>query len=73
MSNPVGFFSYVRFNDESEEGRLTEFREKLENEVSMLSAKNSPYFRILRVFHSDRTGQNGSAKDWQRALYSFLS
>lgn len=35
MSRPAGFFSYVRFNDENEEGRLSELRDKLEKEVSM--------------------------------------
>jgi F-box protein 11 len=60
MPYPAGFFSYVRFNDETEEGRLSELREKLEAEVSMLLGET---FELFQDTKGVGLGQN-----WQKRL-----
>ena len=47
MSNkqPLAFMSYVRFDDKHENGRLTEFRERLSNEVQMQTGDEFPIFQ----------------------------
>ena len=65
MSHPAGFFSYVRFNDQIEEGRLSDFREKLENEVSMLLGEKFDLFQ-------DTKGV-GFGQNWQRRLKEGLA
>jgi F-box protein 11 len=42
---PVAFMSYVRFDDEHENGRLTEFRERLSAEVKMQTGEEFPIFQ----------------------------
>ena len=60
MSHPAGFFSYVRFNDETEEGRLSELRVKLEAEVAMLLGEKFELFQ-------DTKGV-GMGENWQKRL-----
>ena len=47
MSNkqPLAFMSYVRFEDKHENGRLTEFRERLSNEVQIQTGDEFPIFQ----------------------------
>lgn len=42
---PLAFMSYVRFDDKHENGRLTEFRERLSNEVQMQTGDEFPIFQ----------------------------
>ncbi len=42
---PVAFMSYVRFDDKHENGRLTEFRERLSAEVKMQTGDEFPIFQ----------------------------
>ena len=42
---PVAFMSYVRFDDKHENGRLTEFRERLSAEVKMQTGEEFPIFQ----------------------------
>lgn len=42
---PVAFMSYVRFDDKHENGRLTEFRERLSAEVKMQTGEDFPIFQ----------------------------
>ena len=42
---PAAFMSYVRFEDEHEGGRLTEFRERLSAEVQMQTGEEFPIFQ----------------------------
>lgn len=42
---PVAFMSYVRFNDQHDEGRLTRFRERLSAEVEAQTAEQFPIFQ----------------------------
>lgn len=57
---PAAFLSYVRFDDEHEDGRLSEFRKRLSGEVRMQTGQEFPIFQ-------DRNdiswGQN-----WQRRI-----
>ena len=47
MSNkqPLAFMSYVRFDDDHENGRLTEFRKRLGGEVKMQTGDDFPIFQ----------------------------
>lgn len=65
MSHPAGFFSYVRFNDETEEGRLSELRQKLQAEVSMLLGET---FELFQDTKGVAMGQN-----WQKRLEEGLA
>ncbi len=42
---PLAFMSYVRLNDQYEDGRLTEFRERLSREVHMQTGEDFPIFQ----------------------------
>jgi tetratricopeptide (TPR) repeat protein len=42
---PIAFMSYVHFDDEYENGRLTEFRERLSAEVEMQTGDEFPIFQ----------------------------
>jgi hypothetical protein len=42
---PVAFMSYGRFDDKHENGRLTEFRERLSAEVEMQTGDEFPIFQ----------------------------
>src|SRR3989304_7605505 len=42
---PAAFMSYVRFDDKHEDGRLTEFRERLSAEVKMQTGEEFPIFQ----------------------------
>ena len=42
---PAAFLSYVRFDDEHEEGRLTQLRERLSGEVRMQTGEPFPIFQ----------------------------
>ena len=43
--SPVAFMSYVHLNDQHENGRLTQFRERLSGEVHMQSALKIEIFQ----------------------------
>ncbi len=43
--HPVAFMSYVRFDDEHENGRLTEFRERLSGEVRIQTGERFHIFQ----------------------------
>ena len=45
QKQPVAFMSYVRLDDEHEEGRLTLFRERLSGEVQMQTGEQFPIFQ----------------------------
>jgi len=42
---PAAFLSYVRFDDEHEDGRLSEFRKRLSGEVRMQTGEEFPIFQ----------------------------
>jgi F-box protein 11 len=42
---PIAFMSYVRFNDQHDEGRLTQFRNRLSAEVEAQTAEQFPIFQ----------------------------
>jgi parallel beta-helix repeat protein len=42
---PIAFMSYVRFDDQHENGRLTEFRDRLSGEVHMQTGVEFPIFQ----------------------------
>lgn len=44
-SGPIAFMSYVRLDDEYEEGRLTEFRKRLSAEVRLQTGRDFPIFQ----------------------------
>jgi parallel beta-helix repeat protein len=43
--NPAAFMSYVRFDDEHEDGRLTEFRQRLSGEVRLQTGSDFSIFQ----------------------------
>ena len=43
--NPIAFMSYVRFDDRHEDGRLSEFQERLSAEVRMQTGEAFPIFQ----------------------------
>lgn len=43
--DPIAFMSYVRFDDQHEDGRLSEFRERLSAEVRMQTGEAFPIFQ----------------------------
>jgi len=57
---PAAFLSYVRFDDEHEDGRLSEFRKRLSGEVRMQTGEEFPIFQDRNDI---RWGQN-----WQRRI-----
>jgi parallel beta-helix repeat protein len=42
---PLAFMSYVRFDDQHEDGRLSEFRERLSGELRMQTGEDFPIFQ----------------------------
>jgi parallel beta-helix repeat protein len=44
-SDPIAFLSYVRFDDQHEDGRLTQFRERLSGEVRLQTGKKFEIFQ----------------------------
>jgi len=52
---PVAFMSYVHFDDTHENGRLTQFRERLSAEVRMQTGEEFPIFQDRNDI---RWGQN---------------
>src|SRR5580698_107407 len=42
---PAAFLSYVRLDDEHEDGRLSEFRKRLSSEVRMQTGEEFPIFQ----------------------------
>ncbi len=42
---PAAFMSYVRTDDRHEEGRITQFRERLSGEVQMQTGEDFPIFQ----------------------------
>src|SRR5580704_17698805 len=49
--NPVGFLSYVHSDDEADEGRLTEFRVRLEREIRVQTAASLTIFQDRQDIH----------------------
>jgi len=47
--NPVAFMSYFRFDDQHDEGRLSEFRERLSEEVRMQTGEDFPIFQDRNI------------------------
>src|SRR4029077_1089262 len=58
--NPAAFMSYVRFDDEHEDGRLTEFRQRLSGEVRLQTGSD---FRIFQDRKDIAWGQQ-----WQERI-----
>jgi F-box protein 11 len=52
--NPIAFFSYVRLNDEQDDGRLTELRKRLEREVEV---QTGDPFQIFQDRNDIKWGQ----------------
>lgn len=58
--SPMAFMSYVRFDDNYEDGKLTRFRERLSSEVRLQSGQDFPIFQD----HADiKAGQ-----DWKQRI-----
>src|ERR1700730_10030865 len=58
--DPAAFMSYVRFNDQHDEGQLSQFRERLSAEVRVQTGEE---FLIFQDRHDIAWGQN-----WQQRL-----
>src|SRR6266849_6772265 len=56
---PVAFLSYVRSDDKHEEGRITEFRKRLSNEVQTQTGEEFPIFQDRKDI---QWGQNWSER-----------
>ena len=52
---PLAFMSYVRFDDQHENGRLTEFRNRLSGEIRMQTGEG---FSIFQDRNDIQWGQN---------------
>jgi hypothetical protein len=65
-SQPAAFMSYVRFNDQHDDGQLTQFRERLAAEVRVQTARNSRSSRTATTSPGGRTGRPGSTRPWTR-------
>ena len=64
-NEPAAFMSYVRFDDQHNDGQLTEFRERLSAEVRMQTG--AAEFAIFQDRHNIAWGQN-----WQRRINGSL-
>ena len=64
---PAAFMSYVRFNDQHDDGQLTQFRERLSAEVRVQTGEE---FLIFQDRNDIAWGQNwqasASTRPWTR-------
>ena len=67
---PAAFMSYVRFNDQHDDGQLSQFRERLAAEVR---AQTGEEFAILQDRNDIAWGQNGvPLKPWRLPHSGFV-
>jgi hypothetical protein len=67
MSNqPAAFMSYVRFVDQHEGGKLTQFRERLAAEIQVQTGEKFPIFQDRNDIAWAKTGRPGSTGPWTR-------
>jgi hypothetical protein len=69
MSPAVAFMSYVRFDDQHENGRLTELSQRLSSEVGLQTGSE------FRIFHRNDVAwvSNGRSASMSRAMRSPFS